>query len=524
MGEGTPQLASVLKRELLLVYKVTFTYYKNKYSLVYSFLLKWLFMRKWLIASFLIIATAHGTCPIYFNDSIIDKELNDPLFVLLAREQSCPESIIKLQQVFKNNEFQEQISMVANRGRNNPIEGSFSFFEAVYKKNITQNGDFFIGYFTKIKNGYIVLDQNPQKNKLIVEAIAWDKNKKLFNFYELRGLNTHHSRWFYRGDSLDAAADNKHLYLGNQNDTDHFGQRMRCSACHNSGGPILKELKEPHNDWWQTPRELIFFPNTLSSSVAKNLDHISDVDAFAHSVQQGMNKLHFQNKLSLVEQLRPLFCTTEINIESSPQPLDDKVTIPSAFWLNPLLGTINSSLSIKSYQKLLDDFGMYFPETAFADADHPWLTPVKGTNDLDAIKELIHRKVISGYFAEAVLMIDFKHPLFSQKRCELLKLIPKTKKNWHIKFIANLLRSELESGRELAQTLQGDYRQKFTQLRAEYQRFISIFTPTPQGLTLSFKQLIDLRKSVFESEISHNPKGQILEPGFRIIFPESKKI
>ncbi len=42
---------------------------------------------------------------------------------------------------------------------------------------------------------------------------------------------------------------------------------------------------------------------------------------------------------------------------------------------------------------------------------------------------------------------------------------------------------------------------------------------TESGQTKIFKNLIAGRQAVFNAEISKNPRGQILEPGFRVIFP-----
>ena len=43
---------------------------------------------------------------------------------------------------------------------------------------------------------------------------------------------------------------------------------------------------------------------------------------------------------------------------------------------------------------------------------------------------------------------------------------------------------------------------------------------TQVGVTCELQALNDLRNSVLDDEISQNPRGQILEPGFRIIFPK----
>lgn len=42
---------------------------------------------------------------------------------------------------------------------------------------------------------------------------------------------------------------------------------------------------------------------------------------------------------------------------------------------------------------------------------------------------------------------------------------------------------------------------------------------TVGGRAKIFKKLIEARVAVYNAEISKNPRGQILEPGFRVIFP-----
>ncbi len=46
---------------------------------------------------------------------------------------------------------------------------------------------------------------------------------------------------------------------------------------------------------------------------------------------------------------------------------------------------------------------------------------------------------------------------------------------------------------------------------------------TPDKLDALYGQLVQRREAVLTSQISKNPKGQILEPGFRVIFPETGK-
>ena len=493
-------------------------------------------MKKWFLIFLCLSSVVQANCTIYFKNQILKKKMADPLFLLLSNTSSCPGSIQDLKQIMQRNGLQEHISLVANRGRNNPVQGSFSFFESVSgvlsSGQLIKKGDFFIGYFTGLDSGTIILDQQPEDNKLLIEIIAWDKQKSLYNFYELRGLEGDATRWFYRGDSTDAYKDNTWLYRNNPENEPHFGNRMRCSACHNSGGPILKEQSYPHNDWWTTKRPLIFAPNTPDVETLALLEQLIDVDQFAKEVKTGAHRLakskkmnHFHKQLTLQEQLRPLFCTTEINLESSLDSPDNRVHIPSSFWLNPLLGHLNLTLSARDYNQLLEDFDMHFPETGLRDADHRWHTPVKGRADIKAIQDLIKRKKISKNFAQAVLMIDFAHPLFSSQRCELLQLLPEGRpKEWSSQFLINLEQkgTVMMSAKLLAEYLKNKKydNSEFMRIVEEYKQVLAQQLSSYSGLKLSYQRLIDLRQGVYQSELSQNPKGQILEPGFRVIFPE----
>lgn len=486
----------------------------------------------------LVSSIAHAGCTVYFNSRALDKPLNDPLYYLLSNSISCPGSLQELKQEMKRNGLKEQISMVANRGRHNPEQGSFSFFESIYGTLLSgkrvEKGSFFLGHFTQLKENQIILDQQPEPGKLLIEAIAWDNQQALYHFYELRGMEHGLTRWFFRGDSMDAYKDNTWLNRKKPDNERQFGNRMRCSACHNSGGPIIKEVASPHNDWWTTKRPLILKPNKPDAEVQDLLDEIVDTGIFSKDVEKGMEQIvkskkmiRFIKNLSLQEQLRPLFCTNEINLESSSVFSESEVKIPSAFWINPLLGEINLSISSQQYNQLLDDFNMQFPENGLRDADHRWHVPVKGRADIIAIEQLINQNLISQHFAKAVLMVDFSHPLFSAERCDLLKLLPNSiNENWLAGFIHLLQKqgTKNNAARLLADYLtdeDGAENKMKREMHLYKQRLIQQLS-TYSGLRLAYRQLIHLRKAVYTNEISQNPAGQILEPGFRVIFPESQ--
>jgi len=424
--------------------------------------------------------------------------------------------------------------MVANRGFHNPSLGSFSFFEEVLGTSQHLNktlaaGEFFFGHFTKAENGIIVADQQPNKGQLLIELIAWDTTKMLFNFYELIGTGGS-AQWFYRGDSEDILADNALLYLNGG--TPKFGSRLRCSACHSSGGPIMKELTAPFNDWWTRTRPLAFGSNVPSSDIAMWLSQVGDASQLSDSVKAGIHRLEesdiyqkAKRNLSFKANLRPLFCETEINLESDLTPLmrdNREIIVPSAFVVNPLLAQENLKIPLYSYTQLLDLFGMQFPEITRQDADHAWLVPVKGYSDLLAIKKLIKDQIVDDEFVADVLAVDMAQPLLSTKRCGLVQLVPNDGLQ---NFAVQLKASSLPEAQELYKNLTDPSRSKqFHQARVKDSlRLAQSDLLSPTGQHRLFKKLIDDRQAVFDSEISKNPRGQILEPGFRVIFPKHKQ-
>lgn len=475
-------------------------------------------------------AKLHAACIVRDSNGQPTIKKNDPLFALLSKVVSCPDNVQKLKSTLDQTGLLTQPYMVANRGIHNPAFGSFSFFERVSGTSSSLNsavrdGDFFFGHFTTAENGVVIADQEPAPGKLLIELIVWDHVKKLFNFYELIGTEKS-AQWFYRGDSDDILTDNALLYLNPQGPK--FGSTLRCSACHTSGGPIMKEIEFPYNDWWQVARPLFFTPNTMSSEIAGWVQKLGDASELSQSVKSGMARLEespnyqkAKQRFSLQATLRPLFCETEINLESDLIPLEQTsslVQIPSASIVNPSLAKSPLSIALSEYRQLLESFGMYFPETDHKDADHAWLVPVKGYSDLVAIQNLVKSGVITEEFVADVLAVDFENPLFSLRRCELVQLIPS---EGLLKFPDRLKSSTSPGASELYENLTSPMRTRsfHIQRAQDFLAKTQLELKTLEGRTRMFKKLIAKRQSVFNAEISKNPRGQILEPGFRVIFP-----
>lgn len=476
-------------------------------------------------------AWASSNCTIHDMRNPSNQSQNDALALVIRNAAGCPANVRELKEQFLSLGAEVQPAMVANRGRHNPDLGSFSFFETVINTNEENKilpGEVFFGHFTKRMQSTVVLDQQPENGKLMIEAIAWDRTKQAYNFYELIGTDTS-ADWFYRGDSFDVLKDNAFIYRDPPPHTPKYGRTLRCSACHSSGGPIMKELEFPHNDWWTTERPLNLGPNHASAEVQNWLQTVIDAAAFAKYVKAGIEKLEtspayiqFRAKMSLQEQLRPLFCENEMNLQSDTQSTNDlhvPVEIPTNFIVSPLFShesDANINLPRGEYLQLLAKFRMKFPETKLMDADHAWLTPVKSFSDLLAIQSLLDQNIVDEKFVADVLAVDFQKPLFSKKRCQLLKLLPDDAKGpWRSAFIDNLKQSDLSGSKELLEYLQNP---KYTMRwhRNTVQEYLLSVQSRPATL---FPKLLNIRKAVTSSEISKNPLGQILEPGFRVIFP-----
>lgn len=490
---------------------------------------------------------AFAACSLINSSGQTVGRTHDALGLLLSSDYACPKNVFALRQLLKSSGLKLETTLVANRGFHNPIQGSFSLFEMVLGELKTldnhlfiNGGDFFFGHFTAINSeGNLIADQNPEKNSLMIEAFAWDHKKEVFNFYELRGNGTK-GQWFYRGDSADIFADNELLHR--QPDPQHpqFGNRLRCSGCHGAGGPIMKELSKPHNDWWEPDRELDLGGRKPDDTLQEILETLVSSEELAKNVLRGLKKLNHSHTLyhkkspSLQEQLRPLFCPVELNLMSDIFPNDEirsEVSIPAEFFLDSrfLQAEENQEIMIPRtfYNAALNTVGSYFPETDLNDADHAWLTPVKAKSDQLAVDSLIQHRVIDRKFMLDVLDVDRTNPVFSAARCSLLHLLPDTAtSNWREVFLNNLSQSQNKAAKKLLQNMMSPQQDAefYMQEAKKLLQQCRFKLQNSKNVVMMYRLLMQRRAEVRASEISLNPLGQILEPGFRIIFPENNII
>ncbi|MEO7272821.1 MAG: hypothetical protein ABIX28_13785 [Vicinamibacterales bacterium] len=458
----------------------------------------------------------------------------DPVALVLAAQPSCPRTPLEFRRTLTRAGARLEPTMVNFVGFHNPGAGAFFIFE-IASGTLTApattiaRGDLLFGHFTTATGDGRLVSQDD--GSLIIELIAWDPGKQFYNFYELRSTG-----WVYRGDSGDVLEDIALLHRKRPAGAPAFGTRLRCSGCHVSGGLLQKELVAPHNDWFRAARPLPMGGLKPDPAIKEILDAVVDAEILAPLVTAGAQRLAdspgYRTRLAartLQEQLRPLFCAVELNIESDAAPFDDRaptVRIPSGFFVDARLATAEVTVARQHYDAALTSLSSRLPDTpGRQDADHAWLTPVKATSDIIAVQALIDRKIVDEEFVLDVLSVDATNPVFSAARCRLLQLVPEASgASWVPRFIDALRGGSGPGTAELLSNLTDP-----AKTAAFHRGQAAAFTAAcatragdPAATAGWFALLAQRRVEVGASEISSNSRGHILEDPGRVVFPATR--
>ncbi|MDP9192506.1 MAG: hypothetical protein M3P06_12470 [Acidobacteriota bacterium] len=491
---------------------------------------------------------------------------NDALYKLLSAQKRCPGNALEFRGLVQKNGMTLKPAMVANRGFHNPLpQGSFSFFEAItgaYGGQTLVPGDWFFGHFTaaSIDNTALTIILSPQQaatpNNLLLETLVWDPVKQVFNFYEIRG-NGEGGIWFYRGDSNDIVADIKNLhraydpsqpiFMGPLNGGQATLPRLRCSGCHMNGGPVMKELSAPHDSWWTAARPLDIGAMRVAPELTPIIENIVTAGDFAKWIKAGDNKLvnsapywKKRSALPLQEQLRPVFCEQEVNLDSDLEPLEGpalKIAAPAGAFIDQRLAAdipavlIDKVLYVKALNLFQSQFFDYQSSSVAnavqpvnqIDADHAFEVPVKSYSDILMAQKMISSGLIDEKFLFDVISIDMTRPMFSGARCGMLQLVPGSAPtpDWKAKFQQNLANSSSPAAKQLLANMNDP-----TKTPAYYQAQAKVLltkiqtnAALQQNVNGYVRLLAQRRIAVYQNQISQHPQGQIFEPGFRLIFP-----
>jgi hypothetical protein len=479
------------------------------------------------------LAPGAGACTPAQPEGAPASHNDDALSRLLAANEACPPDVFALRAALIAGGARLSTAFVNNRGFHS-AEGSYSLFESVRGSvagREVAKGEFFFGHFTAADGQLVRPDQSAREKNLMIEAIAWDATKGAFNFFELIGDGSR-GRWHYRGDSRDIARDLTALHR-EPAEGKPFGRALRCSGCHLNGGPILKELDAPHNDWWTIARPLPFEGRRPDEALSAMLGGLVDAEIFADEVRVGSARLEaaggrrdFVRGQSLPERLRPLFCPHEINLVSDEGAESGRrVSVPSAFLVDPRLGRGRLEIARTHYEGALAELGARFEGTGRRDGDHAWLGPAKAYGDVVAIATLVDEGLVDEEFVLDVLAVDLTNPALSNERCALLRHVPeRSEGDVRPALLASLAGAREPAARALAENLRDPARNAASH-RARATRFFEACSrrANDKGFVRQLVRLLAQRRAeIAANDISKNPRGQILEPGFRVIFPATE--
>jgi hypothetical protein len=292
-----------------------------------------------------------------------------------------------------------------------------------------------------------------------LEAWGWDDARSRYNYYRLdRQPGEAGLTWKFRGSSVGADALSKTARDGT------------CMRCHINGGPVMKELKLPWNNWHSSSSPLDYLDGLgtgdWSIAAEPRFRQLSDalrleVDVIGPSIKQ----FNGRRAKALVRALpggassevtdarrllKPLFVTTEYNLASAAQPSGlhpfpavgtgpvEAVAVPDTFFLNAHLFAGGGPLQYRGlnvedarefgsvlaitpaeYRQLVEDFQTTVGGAQF-DSQFAWFTPEASHIDNHLVEVLVREGVITPEFAAAVLAVDLETPVFSEARASLL--------------------------------------------------------------------------------------------------------
>ena len=267
-----------------------------------------------------------------------------------------------------------------------------------------------------------------------LQLIAWDADAGSFNFY---GPG--------RGD-LVVAGSSKEALTG-------ATRGQGCFRCHVNGAPVMKELKKPWNNWKSqntTVSAGILPPDSPLRTDPMFLRPANGEELESEIIRAGVRRWDAARVPKMLvggevrdapTLLRQLFDSTTVNLVSSPSESranTPQVLLPLEFFLNrdALFNVVGlasppefqpPSVPRDVYRAALQRFEFALASGAFrqpGDTHFAFLVPEPAFEDVNALREMLARKLIDRKFAASVLMVDFPNPVFSPARRRLLEYIP----------------------------------------------------------------------------------------------------
>ena len=267
-----------------------------------------------------------------------------------------------------------------------------------------------------------------------VEAIGADPDSHTFNFYARE-----EGKWKFFGNSLDLISDGYECKDGAC--TPKVARERRCASCHVSGGLVMKELNTPWVHWegdTTTPgAKEIVEPHKMT------LGHKADGRELEHVVEKGnnaynANRIQFLKTKGVAELLRPLFCTLDVNLQSTNTSVlpGGPVSVNFDYFIDPAWSVFDAvsmarsdydGLTAQFNQRIVDARGTQLKRadgTPVTDTFFAFTYPERGGLNVDYVQQLVSANVVDDDFVKDALFVDFTRPIFSSARCGLLESAP----------------------------------------------------------------------------------------------------
>jgi hypothetical protein len=277
---------------------------------------------------------------------------------------------------------------------------------------------------------------DPDALPVNAEVIGFDKTTGAYNFYAFE-----EGKWHFFGSSISGIAEG-------YGDCDADGvcalesrHKSRCWECHPGGGLVMKELNSPWVHWegdTDTPgaSQLITKFKSFLGQQSNGISLESTV-ASGNDLWNTKRAEIAKTKLSVADMLKPLFCTVELNIQSSTiSTSSPPSSIRADFFFDPFWSKFGSfPFDTADYTALLESTGQMISSngsTPLKDKSGKTLRDTvfgfsyveRAAADNSYVNKLKSNGVIDDDFIRDVLVIDFTRPIFSKNRCDLVQFAP----------------------------------------------------------------------------------------------------
>lgn len=404
------------------------------------------------------------------------RELGDPLFNLVLKEHADVVSLSGIQDLLQPTKSDRNLFVVHEQIMDSSRSGlrrSVITFQGSNGGEILNTNVMLSVFFSA--EGFPESPTSAGAERLsALEAWAWDNHRGRYNYYKLDRSGTPNvgMTWKFRGSSNDLRQPTT------------FDRRETCMKCHINGGPIMKELFLPWNNWHSlksVPKYLLRTTPANQRWPVANSDpfkQLTGAEALQKSIIAAIQQFntsridaalkreaatgHIETNVNGMQTvmkgrrlLRHLFETTEFNIISAvelsgahpigPLPgVSGEFRIPASFFLNSnLIGgggpagykglglasargfseRAEASLKLSEYKSAVTRLGLRILGGA-GDANFAWFVPEASHIDNDTVDRLIDRGIVPGQFVAAALAIDLRNPVLSDDRATLLRYIP----------------------------------------------------------------------------------------------------